>query len=79
MQSVGSRPPYCRAIAMRIASSGETRWSEFSAASAMASWTPSYCRDGARSLRRRAAARAPISVSAVWVWRRSRAFAAMAP
>jgi acyl-CoA synthetase (AMP-forming)/AMP-acid ligase II len=32
--------PYWRAIAMRIASSGETRWSELSAASAMASWTP---------------------------------------
>ena len=29
--------PYWRAMAMRIASSGETRWSEFSAASAMAS------------------------------------------
>jgi hypothetical protein len=37
---VCGRPAYWRAIAMRIASSGETRWSEFSAASAMASWTP---------------------------------------
>ena len=36
----GGRPPYWRAIAMRMASSGETRWSELSAASAMASWTP---------------------------------------
>jgi hypothetical protein len=39
-RSVRARPAYWRAIAMRIASSGETRWSEFSAASAMASWTP---------------------------------------
>jgi hypothetical protein len=31
---------YCRAIAMRIASSGETRWSEFSAVSAIESCTP---------------------------------------
>jgi hypothetical protein len=37
---VCGRPAYWRAIAMRIASSGETRCSEFSAASAMASWTP---------------------------------------
>jgi len=32
--------PYCRAMAIRIASSGDTRWSTLSASLAMASWTP---------------------------------------
>jgi ATP-dependent DNA helicase RecG len=36
----GHFPFYCRAMAMRTASSGETRWAAFSAASAVAIWTP---------------------------------------
>jgi hypothetical protein len=37
---LGTESVYCRAMAMRITSSGETRWSRLSASSAMASWTP---------------------------------------